>query len=66
MNFVKCCGSCIIKIYIFDEKFDVIKIEFLNKIKIVVIENDILFDFIYNWDYIGLYYVFVLNWIMEV
>lgn len=66
MNFVKCCGSCIVKIYIFDEKFDVIKIEFLNKIKIVVIENDILFDFIYNWDYIGLYYVFVLNWIMEV
>lgn len=66
MNFVKCCRSCIVKIYIFDEKFDVIKIEFLNKIKIVVIENDILFDFIYNWDYIGLYYVFVLNWIMEV
>lgn len=66
MNFVKCCGSCIVKINIFDEKFDEIKIEFLNKIKIVVIENDILFDFIYNWDYIGLYYVFVLNWIMEV
>lgn len=66
MNFVKCCRSCIVKIYIFDVKFDVIKIEFLNKIKIVVIENDILFDFIYNWDYIGLYYVFVLNWIMEV
>lgn len=41
MNFVKCCGSCIVKIYIFDEKFDEIKIEFLNKIKIVVIENDI-------------------------
>lgn len=53
MNFVKCCRSCIVKIYIFDEKFDVIKIEILNKIKIVVIENDILFDFIYNWDYIG-------------
>lgn len=63
MNFVKCCGLIICKNDKV-ENFEEFKNEFFECIEKIVIEYDIFFDLIINWDYVGLNIVFVLNWIM--
>lgn len=73
----KFCEQILLMFFIFDlsqflfsfkndkvENFEEFKNEFFECIEKIVIEYDIFFDLIINWDYVGLNIVFVLNWIM--
>lgn len=62
MNMVKCCGSSMVK---FESKnLEELKLNFFGKIEEFVIKYKILLKLIINFDYIGVYLLFVSWWIM--